>query len=68
MIKKAWRNLPIENLRMWIDRVMAQKHLKDVVLKQRIVKPPNKYFDYLWERFRVARAPLAVAPRTKAMV
>jgi hypothetical protein len=59
MIKKAWRNLPIENRRMWIDRVMAEKHLKDVVLKQRKVKPPNKYFDYLWERFKGSKSSLS---------
>ena len=35
---------------MWVDRIFAEKHLKDVMIKKSKIKRPNDYFDFLWER------------------
>lgn len=37
---------------MWIDRVFAEKQLKDVVYKKIKRKSPNKYFDHLWDHYQ----------------
>jgi hypothetical protein len=31
----------------WVDRVISEKHLKDVVCKNQAAKRPNDYFTYL---------------------
>lgn len=43
--------MTIERRKMWIDRVIAEKHLRDVVLLERKIKPPNEYFGFIYKRF-----------------
>ena len=46
-----WKKMTIERRKMWIDRVIAEKHLRDVVLLERKAKPPNEYFGFIYKRF-----------------